>query len=137
MRSCLFQTVANDQINPSNTSLSQLFLLKHLDVNCLQVRKRETAKNKHFKCIWPHTQLHKQSRIGCGETKEKTQRQHMRRKGLLGLTYGECPVAAGWMELCTCTCDHEQGGGCLYRQRNKRPRACQEGLPLHGHYCKD
>lgn len=53
----------------------------------------------------------------------------MRHKGLLGLTYGECPGAAGWMELCTYTCYCEQRGVCLSEQGNKGYILAKRGCP--------
>lgn len=60
----------------------------------------------------------------------------MRCKGLLGLTYRECPGAACWTELYTCTLDHEQGGvtyigrgrkGCVLAKRDCPCMAALQG----------
>lgn len=45
--------------------------------------------------VWPHAQLCQQCEIGCGETKEKTQRWCMRHNGLMGFPYRECLVVDG------------------------------------------
>lgn len=78
------------------------------------------AHTVHFTswCIvWPHAQLCKQCGIASEETEEKIWGQHTRHIGLLGLTYMECPVAAGWLELSTHYCG--QRGRCLCSRGNK------------------
>lgn len=85
--------------------------------------------------FWLHAQWCKQCGIGCGETEGKTQRQYKRHKGLLGFTYKECPVAAGWTELCTRY--HGQRGGCLYRHGNKDYVLAKRDCPWYDQHSQE
>lgn len=49
--------------------------------------------------VWLQAQLCKLCGMGCREKEEKTWVWPMRRKGILGLTYGEHPGAACWKQL--------------------------------------